>query len=143
MWNYGTLACISICLMEIKNIYFRFYKWQQDTGTSTSEIFLPHHELFSNNHFCISKIYWCLLGTAFLAFQTHSTTSWSFNHALMIHVSSENHLHHNQRYIECSLQFCVKLVSIVGRKMQIHKIWLINLMVILVIFLPLFVQKYM
>ena len=43
--------------------------------------------------------------------------------------------------VQCSLQFCVKLVDIAGRKIQIRKIGLINLMVILVIFLSLFVHK--
>ena len=37
----------------------------------------------------------------------------------------------------------VKLVDIAGRKIQIRKIGIINLMVILVISLPLFVHKYM
>ena len=44
---------------------------------------------------------------------------------------------------QCFLQFYVKLVDITGHKMQIRKIEIINLMVILVIFLPLFVHKYM
>ena len=45
--------------------------------------------------------------------------------------------------VQCSLQFCVKLVDTAGRKIQIRKIGIINLVVILILFLPLFVQKYM
>ena len=46
-------------------------------------------------------------------------------------------------WVQCSLQFGVKLVDIADCKMRIRKIGLINLIVILVIFLPLFVHKYM
>ena len=38
--------------------------------------------------------------------------------------------------VQDSLQFCVKLVDIAGHKILIRKIGIINLMVILVIFLP-------
>ena len=43
--------------------------------------------------------------------------------------------------VQCSLQFCLKLVDIAGRKIQILKIGIINFMVILVIFLTLFVRN--
>ena len=45
--------------------------------------------------------------------------------------------------IQCFIQFYVKLVDIAGRKIGICKIGIINLMLNLVIFLPLFVHKYM
>ena len=45
------------------------------------------------------------------------------------------------RKLQCSLQFCVKLVDIAGCKMRIRKIGIINLMVILITFLALFVQQ--
>ena len=45
--------------------------------------------------------------------------------------------------VQCSLQFCMKLVDIAAHKIGIRKIGIINLMVILVIFLPFFVHKYM
>ena len=44
---------------------------------------------------------------------------------------------------KCVDQFCMKLVDIAGHKIWIRNIGTINLMVILVIFLPLFVHKYM
>ena len=39
-----------------------------------------------------------------------------------------------ERKVQCSLQFCVKLIDIAGRKIQTCKIGIINLMVILYIF---------
>ena len=44
--------------------------------------------------------------------------------------------------VQCFLQFWVKLVDIAGRKIWIRKTRIINLMMILVIFLSLFVHKY-
>ena len=91
---------------------------------------------------------YCLCVTVFKRPDKDGAKSSSYGKQLTIEEATEwSHclvkVREDLLYIQCSLQFCVKLVDIAHRKMQTCKIGLINLMVILVIFLPLFVHKYM
>ena len=66
------------------------------------------------------------------------TVAWYFQRQTDTTIFYMVHRLPHIKAVQCFLQFCGKLVDIAGRKIGI-----INLVVILVIFLPLFVHKHM